>query len=121
MRSLLHRLGFRFRLHRRDLPGTPDIVLPKHKMVILVHGCFWHRHAVCKLAAMPASNTAFWTEKFKRNVERDARKTSALEQAGWRVIIVWECETKDIVALADRLERELREGAEAHRRGETLL
>lgn len=107
VRSLLHRMGFRFRLHRKGLPGTPDIILPKYHTVILVHGCFWHRHEGCKLAANPASNTDFWIEKFAKNVERDARQVIALEKAGWKVVIVWECELKDPTVLAARLEREL--------------
>lgn len=108
VRSLLHSLGFRFRLHRRGLPGTPDVILPKYRTVILAHGCFWHRHPGCKLAATPASNTDFWREKFAKNVERDARQIAALEQAGWKVMVVWECELKETPRLAARLIEELR-------------
>jgi len=114
VRSLLHSLGFRFRLHRRGLPGTPDVILPKYRTVILAHGCFWHRHPGCKLAATPASNTDFWREKFAKNVERDAKQIAALEQVGWKVVVVWECELKDTPRLAARLIQELR-GGEAER------
>jgi len=91
VRSLLFRYGFRFRLHRADLPGTPDIVLPRYKTVVFVHGCFWHRHPGCKRASMPASNVAYWEQKFARTVARDAANQAALERLGWRVVIVWEC------------------------------
>jgi len=104
VRSALHRAGLRFRLHRRDLPGTPDIVLPRFKTVIFVHGCFWHRHEGCKYAYMPKSRIEFWEEKFSRNVERDRRKILQLQQAGWRVEIIWECETTDMVTLRRRLD-----------------
>lgn len=103
VRSLLHRMGFRFRVHSKKLPGTPDIVLPKYRVAIQVHGCFWHCHEGCKDASMPKSNTEFWQKKLARNVERDLAKQKALEEAGWRVIVVWECETKDADALSSRL------------------
>lgn len=90
VRSALHRAGFRFRIHPRALPGRPDIVLPKHRTVVFVHGCFWHRHG-CRLASEPASRRAFWREKFARNVARDRRTAQALRRAGWRVLTVWEC------------------------------
>jgi len=92
IRRALHALGFRFRLDDRRKPGRPDIVLPKYRAVIFVHGCFWHRHEGCKVASMPKSNTAFWLEKFTRNVERDGRVTSQLVSLGWRVFVAWECE-----------------------------
>jgi len=92
LRRALHALGFRFRLHRKDLPGKPDVVLPRYKTVIFVHGCFWHRHSGCKVATTPKSNTDFWVEKFDRNVARDTRTREQLEGLGWRVIVVWECE-----------------------------
>lgn len=92
LRKMLHRLGFRFRLHGRRLPGKPDIILPKYRAAIFVHGCFWHRHESCKIATMPKSNTAFWQEKFDRNVLRDRRVVEILSDSGWRVFIVWECE-----------------------------
>lgn len=92
LRSSLHALGFRFRLHRKDLPGKPDIVLPRYRTVIFVHGCFWHRHQGCKVATIPKSNTKFWVEKFDRNAARDTRTKALLEFQGWRVVVVWECE-----------------------------
>ena len=94
-RSLLHRLGYRFRLHRKDLPGRPDIVLPKYQAVIFVHGCFWHRHSGCKYAYQPKSRVEFWKKKFRENVERDRRKTRELKKLGWRVIIMWECKLEE--------------------------
>jgi DNA mismatch endonuclease (patch repair protein) len=94
VRSMAHRLGYRFRLHRRDLPGTPDIVFPKWKTVIFVHGCFWHRHSGCRLASNPKSNVPFWANKFSQNVERDRRIAKALRRQGWRVKVVWECQTR---------------------------
>ncbi|OYY43025.1 MAG: very short patch repair endonuclease [Rhodospirillales bacterium 24-66-33] len=93
IRSILHRLGYRFRLHVRDLPGRPDIVLPKWNAVILVHGCFWHGHD-CHLFKMPSTRTQFWTEKIRRNREVDARALSALRADGWRVAQIWECALK---------------------------
>lgn len=92
LRRALHALGFRFRLHRKDLPGKPDIVLPRYRAAVFVHGCFWHRHAGCKIATTPKSNTGFWVEKFDRNVARDNRSRILLEAQGWTVIIAWECE-----------------------------
>lgn len=103
VRSLLHRLGYRFRLFRKDLPGTPDIVLPKYKTVIFVHGCFWHRHKGCTKASMPASNKAYWERKFLNNVKRDEKNRSLLEMEGWRVVVIWECELKNIDALSQKL------------------
>lgn len=94
VRRHLHAMGFRFRLHDSKLPGHPDIVLPKWHTVIFINGCFWHRHEGCKLASTPKSNIEFWESKFKRNVERDKKEQSALADAGWRVIVVWECEAK---------------------------
>ena len=88
--SALHREGFRFRLYTRGLPGRPDIVLPKHGVVIFVHGCFWHRHG-CSLSSEPRTRRKFWNEKFARNVARDARNARALRRLGWRVLTVWEC------------------------------
>lgn len=106
VRSILHALGMRFRLHRRDLPGTPDIVLSKHRTVIFVHGCFWHRHPGCRYASTPKTRQDYWLPKFAANVERDGRKSSQLEELGWRVLVVWECETRDRGALEARLRRE---------------
>jgi DNA mismatch endonuclease (patch repair protein) len=96
VRRFLHRRGFRYRLHDKRLPGTPDIVLPSYKTAIFVHGCFWHRHAGCKKATTPKSNSAYWEKKFRENIERDDRKKKELEEAGWRVIIVWQCQTDPV-------------------------
>jgi len=93
IRRSLHRLGYRFRLHRKDLPGSPDIVLPKFRTAIFVNGCFWHGHD-CPRGKRPASNTAFWNEKLNKNEERDQRNYQALKQLGWHVEVVWECEIK---------------------------
>ena len=92
VRSALHKAGYRFRLHRKDLPGKPDIVLPKYKTVIFVHGCYWHRHKGCKNTTTPKTNTEFWLNKFKENTKRDIRNQKALTELGWKVVIVWECE-----------------------------
>ncbi|HLJ54410.1 MAG TPA: very short patch repair endonuclease, partial [Chthonomonadaceae bacterium] len=104
VRSLLHRMGYRFRLHRRDLPGKPDIVLPKYKTAIFVHGCFWHQHPGCRKAVIPAANRAYWSAKLARNVARDARVRAELQLAGWKMVIVWGCEVgarrADILAAA---------------------
>ncbi|MBT8768734.1 very short patch repair endonuclease [Metapseudomonas boanensis] len=106
VRKALHALGLRFRLHRRDLPGSPDIVLPRFRTVVLVHGCFWHRHPGCRYASTPKSRQEYWLPKFKANIERDAKKEAQLCELGWRVIVVWECETKQRESLIDRLRRE---------------
>ena len=94
VRAYLHKNGFRFRLHVKNLPGHPDIVMPKYKTVVEVRGCFWHRHPGCKHAAEPASNIEFWKDKFKKNIERDQLHEKQLQEIGWRLIVVWECETK---------------------------
>jgi DNA mismatch endonuclease (patch repair protein) len=91
LRSALHRQGFRYRLHDRLLPGRPDLVLPRYRAAIFVHGCFWHRHEGCHWCTTPASNSDFWSAKFAANVERDLRHRQELRQAGWRVATVWEC------------------------------
>ena len=105
VRSVFHHLGYRFRLHRKDLPGRPDIVLPKHRTVVFVHGCYWHRHPGCKLAYTPKSRADFWTAKFHENVERDGRQQRDLRALGWRVVVIWECETKDVDALTGRAQK----------------
>ena len=102
VRSLLHRLGFRFRLHRKDLPGTPDIVFPSRKVAIFVHGCFWHGHG-CRIGQPPKSRLDYWTPKIAANRVRDDRKQTALAAAGWRSLVVWQCELKDTEALARKL------------------
>ena len=99
VRSFLHRTGLRFRLHAK-LPGKPDIVFPKYRTVVFVHGCFWHRHEGCRHATTPANNAAFWQEKFAANVRRDATVKQKLEELGWRVLIIWSCEL-DESRLAD--------------------
>lgn len=103
VRSLLHRLGYRFRINRRDLPGKPDIVLPKYHTVIFVHGCFWHRHIGCKRATTPSSNTAYWKHKFDLNVSRDEANKALLEELGWNVIVIWECELKYLQELKSKM------------------
>lgn len=115
VRSLLHRLGFRFRLHSRELPGRPDVVLPKYRSVVLVHGCFWHRHSRCPFAYTPKSRTEFWVRKFAENVARDRRTAAALRQAGWKVVTVWECELRNPDALSHRLDRAFRRSRAADR------
>lgn len=105
VRSLLHRMGFRFRLHRKDLPGGPDIVLPRYKTVVFVHGCFWHRHKNCPFAYTPKSRAEFWHQKFSGNVKRDARAARNLRRLGWRVVTVWECQTRLEEKLSNRLAR----------------
>jgi DNA mismatch endonuclease, patch repair protein len=109
VRSLLHGLGYRFRLHRRDLPGKPDIVLPKYHTVIFVHGCFWHSHSCRYGVVKPATRSAFWSAKRTATVERDRRKEQALSEQGWRVLTVWECEIKHSEDLRRRLSRFLKD------------
>ena len=110
VRRLLHRLRFRFRLHRTDLPGRPDVVLPRYRLVIFVHGCFWHRHQGCVNCTMPKTRTGFWIRKFDQNVARDTRMARALRRSGWRVMTIWECETERPSTLERRLLRVLRPG-----------
>jgi len=99
VRRLAHALGFRFRLHRRDLPGTPDLVFPSRRKVIFVHGCWWHRHEGCSKASPPKTNIEFWQAKFDRNVTRDRAVQNQLQDGGWDVGTVWECQTRDIETL----------------------
>lgn len=94
VRRAAHAIGLRFRLHRRDLPGTPDLIFPRHRVALFVHGCFWHRHDGCAKASTPSSRVEFWAAKFAENVARDARKQALLLEAGWRPIVIWECETR---------------------------
>ena len=100
---MLHKMGYRFRIHYAKLPGKPDIVLPKHSLAIFVHGCFWHQHPDCPASRIPKSNVEFWTAKFERNVARDKENQKTLKALGWRVETVWECETKKNEVLAHRL------------------
>lgn len=100
VRQIAHKLGFRFRLHKTDLPGKPDITFPKLKKIILVHGCYWHRHSGCKKSYIPKSNIDFWQKKFFTNMVRDQETVKKLESAGWEVLIIWECETKNLENLS---------------------
>lgn len=95
VRQFLHGKGFRYRLHVKELPGKPDIVLPKYDAVVFVHGCFWHHHTNCKSAQMPKSNSVFWRNKIMSNVTRDSLNVARLESLGWRTIVIWECEVRD--------------------------
>ncbi len=105
VRRIAHRLGYRFRLHRIDLPGKPDIVFPRHRKAIFVHGCFWHGHDQCSKAKRPATNRAFWDQKLSQNMERDRQNVVALKKVGWKVLVVWECETRDCERIAARVRR----------------
>jgi DNA mismatch endonuclease (patch repair protein) len=105
VRSFVHRLGYRFRLHRRDLPGNPDIVLPRHRKVIFVHGCFWHSHINCSRSKRPSTNKAFWNRKLDQNIKRDKSFKGKLQNMGWKVLVVWQCETQKPQKLLKRLER----------------
>ena len=96
VRKLLHSLGYRFRLHRKDLPGSPDIVLPKYRTAIFVHGCFWHRHENCKYASTPKTRQEFWNKKFTTNIDRDLVIQNKIKNLNWRYIVIWECETKNM-------------------------
>ena len=105
LRSLIHRLGYRFRLHRRNLPGRPDIVFPGRKKVIFAHGCFWHQHRGCREGRMPGSRLEYWGPKLKRNQVRDAENQTRLEEQGWGVLVIWECGLKDRKSLTKTLRR----------------
>ena len=105
VRSILHKAGYRFRLHRKDLPGKPDIVIPKHRVAIYVHGCFWHSHS-CRFGSVrPSTRFGFWSEKRNATVERDAKKASALFDLGWKVIVIWECEIADSEHILSAVEK----------------
>jgi DNA mismatch endonuclease (patch repair protein) len=116
VRRVAHELGFRFRLHQGDLPGTPDLVFPRLKMVVLVHGCFWHRHHGCYRATTPKTRRQFWLSKFRTNLTRDRRTIAALRRLGWKVLVVWECETFEIEALRKRLSKFLCSASSARNR-----
>lgn len=103
VRSLLHRMGFRFRIHRKDLPGRPDIVLPRHRKIVLIQGCFWHGHT-CRLASKPKSNESYWSAKLEANRARDARNLAALIGQGWMVLELWECEIRRFEGLEEKLQ-----------------
>ena len=110
VRCVAHRMGLRFRLHRKDLPGKPDLVFPKHRLAVFVHGCFWHRHPGCARASMPSTRAEFWRAKFDANVARDARQQAALEALGWTVLVLWECRLKEEAKIEGALEAAVRAG-----------
>jgi DNA mismatch endonuclease, patch repair protein len=111
VRSLLHRMGYRFRLHRKNLPGKPDIVLPKYKTVIFVHGCFWHRHKNCKRCTTPTSNKEYWMEKFQKNIKQDKMNHRKLVNLRWNVIVIWECEVENLNKKLSRIDKNIRRNA----------
>lgn len=104
VRKLLHHAGYRYRLHRKDLPGNPDIVFPRRCAAIFIHGCFWHQHPGCRHADRPSSNNEYWTKKLNRNVERDERNIASLREMGWKALVLWECELKkpDLIPSIER-------------------
>lgn len=110
VRRIVHGMGYRYRLHRRDLPGVPDLVFPGRRKIIFVHGCFWHQHS-CRHSSRPTSNRDFWNRKLDGNVLRDRANIAALERAGWSVLVIWECETKDVEAVSARMDAFLRGGS----------
>lgn len=95
VRSILHCLGYRYRLHRKDLPGTPDITLPKYRTVIFVNGCFWHKHDCRRGQSVPKTRTEYWVSKIQKNVERDTKAYASLSELGWKILVIWECQTRD--------------------------
>jgi DNA mismatch endonuclease (patch repair protein) len=103
VRRLAHALGYRFRLHKKELPGSPDIIFTSRRKIIFVHGCFWHRHPGCSKATVPKTRENFWREKFSANIKRDTRAIRKLRALGWKVLVIWECETKDEARLARKL------------------
>lgn len=103
VRKLLHRMGYRFRLHRNDLPGKPDIVLPRYRLCIFVNGCFWHQHPGCRRATIPSSNIEFWNKKLTRTQERDAQNIAELSTLDWNTLVIWECETKNTEELTEKI------------------
>ena len=115
VRRLLHNDGYRFRLHRRDLPGKPDVVLPRHRKVVFVNGCFWHGHKRCARSSLPATNVDFWKRKVEGNVRRDAKVQRRLRSLGWRVLVVWQCQTRDEESLLHRLRRFMGSGREGRK------
>jgi DNA mismatch endonuclease, patch repair protein len=111
VRRAATRLGYRYRLHRRDLPGSPDMVFSRLRTVVFVHGCFWHRHAGCKYSYTPKSNVNFWIEKFQGNVARDGRVEAELERLGWHVVVIWECQTREANELTRTLKAHMDDAA----------
>lgn len=116
VRRLVYGLGFRYRLHRHDLPGRPDLVFASRSSVIQVHGCFWHQHPGCKLARMPKTRQAYWKQKLERNRARDANNLRLLEEKGWRVLVIWECETQELEQLKLRVHDFLTAGSQSSER-----
>jgi DNA mismatch endonuclease, patch repair protein len=112
VRKMIHAMGYRFRIHRKDLPGRPDVVMPRLHKVILVHGCFWHGHKGCRRASRPTSNVDFWNRKIDANIKRDRRDKGRLSREGWKSLTLWECQTRNPVPLEKRLRRFLEEGPE---------
>lgn len=112
VRSLLHQLGFRFRVHRSDLPGRPDIILPRYRTVIFVHGCFWHRHPGCVRASTPATRQDYWLPKFARTVARDQCNQLSLRDLGWNVVVVWECEVRSLSEKPETITRQIISGSQ---------
>lgn len=109
VRKLVHSLGFRFRIHQNTIPGKPDLVLPRHEKIIFVHGCFWHGHVGCSRGDLPSTNIEFWEKKILGNRKRDTRVRAKLNRGGWQVLVIWQCQTKDIESLTRRLKRFLEE------------
>jgi DNA mismatch endonuclease (patch repair protein) len=105
VRRIAHRLGYRFRLHRDELPGTPDLVFPRLRKAIFVHGCFWHRHIGCYRTTSPKTRSQYWADKFETNIKRDKAKERALRALGWDVLVIWECETFDLNDLSKRIDK----------------
>jgi DNA mismatch endonuclease (patch repair protein) len=104
VRKILHRMGYRFRLRSAKLPGKPDVILPKHKKIVFVHGCFWHGHEGCRRSLRPASNSEYWNRKIDRNIARDARVQQELKEMGWKVLVIWQCQMRDASTVEERLE-----------------
>ena len=105
VRRIVHNLGYRFRLHRKNLAGKPDLVLTRHRKIIFVHGCFWHQHQNCRDGRLPKSNVGYWQSKLSGNIIRDKQHTESLESEGWQVLVIWECETRDEKLLIKRLKQ----------------
>ena len=105
VRRLLHGMGYRFRLHAKDLPGRPDVVMPRHRKIVQVHGCFWHGHRGCRRATRPSTNVDFWSNKIEGNQRRDVRTRRKLRSMGWEVLVIWQCQTRDRQGVEKRLER----------------
>lgn len=117
VRRMLHSMGYRYRLHRKDLPGSPDIVLPKYRTAIFVHGCFWHSHDGCRRASVPHTNTDYWIRKFESNKARDTRNVSDLRTLGWKVLTIWGCEVKNHDLLVERLKHAFSVNEHPHDKG----